>query len=138
MSQAWLDRVAAELLDVEHDVRLALRSQSRGGAAEQHTRAARAGWRRLVLSAHEARALLRGAMPAAVSRSGLREPHARMTVALQAFGDHLVTLNEPERPLDGALSAAAALSDELARWQRVARWLQASRVAARNGRFHAT
>ncbi len=125
---AWLDRVAADLLHVEHDIRTALRAMARGGPQQHTTRGGR-GWRTLTIGANEARTLLRGAMPAPIVTTRLREPHARMVAALSQFSAHLVALNDPNRPPDAALAAAAALIEELTRWQKLARWMQACRRA---------
>jgi hypothetical protein len=126
----WLDRVAADLLHLEADLRTALRAMSRGGPQHHRTLGAgRVDYRTITIGANEARTLLRGAMPVPIGSTRLREPHARMMAALSQFSAHMVALNDPIRPPDAALAAAAALVEELTRWQKLARWMQATRRA---------
>ena len=123
---AWLDRVAADLLHVEHLLRTTLRSVSRGGKPERlfaHDR--------IWITGVEARTLLRGAMPAPIAATRMRQPHARVLAAMSIFSGHLVTLNDPlqaARP-EAAISAACQLVDELRRWAFVGRWSAACRAA---------
>ena len=121
---AWLDRIAADLLHVEQDLRTTLRSLSRGGAP-----ARLAGWNRLVITPAEARTLLRGAMPAPIATTRLRTPHARLVAAMSVLSGHLVALNDPLHRPEAAIGAAVQLADELKRWTYVARWGAACRLA---------
>ena len=122
----WLDRLAADLVHIEGELRIALRAIARGG--RQHQRTQMAGiMPGITISPVEARTLVRGAMPAPIASSRLRQPHARMVVALQLFGAHLVALNSPTHPRAAAIAAAADLVDALQDWMRRAAWMEASR-----------
>ena len=123
---AWLDRIAADLLHLEQDLRTTLRTVSRGGRPPP-----RARWDRLEISTAEARTLLRGAMPAPIAATRLREPHARLVAALSVLQGHLLTLNDPwvrNRP-GAALAAACSVMDELRRWIGIVRWTSAAQQA---------
>lgn len=122
----WLDRLAADLVHIEGELRSALRAIARGG--RQHQRSRMAGiMPGITISPVEARTLIRGAMPAPIASSRLREPHARMVVALQLFGAHLVALNSPVHPRGAAVAAAADLVEALQDWIHRTRWMEASR-----------
>ena len=137
---SWLDFAAYELLCVQAELRQALRAITRhGGPSTVRTRGGR-GWQTLTLGLHEVRALLRGAMPAPIAANNrtLREPVARVVVALDLFNRHLLALNDPAALPEATLPAAAALADALAEWQRsvgrvAGRRYKAPRVAGRAG-----
>ncbi len=121
----WLDRVAADLLHVEHDLRVTLRSISRGGSPVRM----RPGRQWVELRVGEVRTLLRGVLPAPIAGSRMREPHGRLVAALSIFQGHLVALNDPLQRPEAAIAAACQLLEELRRWAYVARWSAACRVA---------
>lgn len=122
---AWLDRLAADLLHVEGELRAALLAIERG---RPHPRLS-GPLRRILISREEARTMVRGAMPAPIAATRLRQPQARMVVALQRFGAHLIALNSPLHPRAAAVAAAADLVDALQDWMHRARWMEASRRA---------
>lgn len=128
---AWLDRIAADLVYLETDLRAALAALRRG---QPHPRLSPLTWDRIDIRAHEARTLIRGAMPVPIALSSLRGQHARMTAALGLFSQHLVAMNDPH-PLtaEAAIAAAAALLAELREWHRRAEWMRATRAAGVRG-----
>lgn len=142
----WLDRLAADLLYVEGELRAALLAIRRGRAPHPRTRmagpganpAAFAGLPSITIHPNEARTLIRGAMPAPIAGSRLRRPHARMVAALHIFGQHLLALNSPTHPRGAALAAAADLADALAAWQHAARWQDATTRAGSSWQFPIT
>ncbi len=121
---AWLDRIAADLLHVEQDLRTTLRSISRGGKPPRL-----ASWNRLEITTFEARTLLRGVMPAPIAVSRLRRQHGRLVAALSVFSGHMLALNDPMRRPDEALAAACSMVDELRSWIATVRWQAAARKA---------
>lgn len=124
----WLDRLAADLVHVESEVRAALLAVAR---RRPHPRL-HGPFGQFLISQHEARTLLRAAMPAPIAATRQRDPHARMLLALQLFGQHLLTLNNapPHRSIrTPAVGAAVVLLDELREWVRVAQWREATRRA---------
>ena len=124
---AWLDRLTADLLHLETDLRLALVALRRG---QPHPRLSKLTWDRIDIRAHEARTLIRGAMPVPIALSTLRGQHARMTAALGLFSQHLVAMNDPHpTTAEAAIAAAAALLTELHEWHRRAEWTRATRAA---------
>jgi hypothetical protein len=136
---SWTERTAAELLDLEAELRPLLRRLllERGAVAPVDpksrrlaTRSATAGSATITLSAREIRTLLRAAMPVPVTLSrAMRTPHARMNAALGVFAARLLALGEAHRMADEAIAAGLALRDELAAWIDAARWVQATRRA---------
>ena len=124
MTTAWLDRIAADLLHLEQDLRATLRSLARGGSPDRA-----AGWNRLTITPAEARTLLRGAMPAPITATRQRTPHARLVAAMSILSGHLLALNDPTHQPEAAISAAVQLTDELRRWVYVAHWSAACRRA---------
>ena len=127
MTTAWLDRVAANLLHLETDLRTTLREISRGRKPPRLS-----GHHRLEITTVEARTILHGTMPAPIAVSRLREPHARLVAALNIFRSHLTRLNDPlALTIDPefVLSAATTLIEELKVWHRIIRWKTACRRA---------
>lgn len=135
MAAAWIDQLAADLLDLDAELRPLLRAMAYDAAAQApgrarvSTAAAAADWRTVTVTAHEARALLRAAMPAPIAATRRRTPHARMVAALQLFAAHLLALSDAARDPAHAIAAATSLQDELRRWLDAARWSQACRAA---------
>ena len=131
---AWIEALAADLLDVEAELRPLIRAlhqhhdSNTTGPVQGTTTHARYG-RTISISANEARTLLRAAMPLPISSTRLRQPHARMLAALQLFTGHLLTLNDPLAAPDTAAAAGASLLAELRTWIATARWHQACRAA---------
>ena len=122
---AWLDRVAADLLHTEQQVRSALRR-----ITANETEPRQIGWRSLEISVLEARTLLRGVMPAPIAIDHrLRRQHGRLVAALSLLSRHLLALNDPLHQSDAAIGAACLVVDELRDWIALARWRAATRRA---------
>ena len=134
-ASAWIDRTAADLLDLEAELRPLLRrlaynaADRRSGEHAVETAAAPRAHRSVTISATQARTLLRAAMPVPVAATHLRQPHARMLAAMQLFSAHLLSLNDPATAPAAAAAAGAALLAELRTWLEEARWHQACRAA---------
>jgi hypothetical protein len=135
---AWIDRLAADLLDAEHAVRRALRENVTLHKNLPPMRAyrvatkfgGRPGAQTVTMTRAEARALLRAAMPAPVAvAKPLRAPHARMTAALSLFHAQLLLLNDALADPGQAAAAALALRAELDGWIAATRWRQATAKA---------
>ena len=124
MTATWLDRIAADLLHVEQDIRRTLRNISRGEPSPRQI-----GWRDLRITVPEARTLLHGTMPAPIAGSRLRRQHGRLVAALAILSGHLVALNDPLRRPEAAIGAACSLMDELRAWIEAVRWQAAARRA---------
>ena len=137
----WINSIASALLDAESALRAALRPTEPDAGwplpgrpphrtpTSTATPAGSGGKPSVTIGQHEARTLLRAALPQPVSASPLRGQHARMLAAVSIFSAHLLSLNDPfvaEDPAH-ALASAAQLLDELRAWMEAARWHQACR-----------
>ena len=125
---AWLDRIAADLLDIEQDLRTTLRDISRGRRTERELND---HYGSLRISFTEARTLLRGTMPSPIALTRLRGQHARLVAALSVLNGHLLMMNDPwhRNRTDAALDAACSVLDELREWVRITRWNAGTRRA---------
>lgn len=131
----WINRTARDLLKIEAELRPLLRGlryhrqTETAGQPPATTRAGQHG-DRVVLAAHEARTLLRGAIPYPVTtNTSLRQPHARLLVGLRTFGIRLLALNDPLSDPEAPIAAGLALVELLHEWLAVLRWQQACRAA---------
>lgn len=137
----WINSLASALLDAEAAIRTALRPTEpltgwpfpgRPPHATPHsvkTPAAGSGSPTITMAQHEARTLLRAAMPQPIGASPLRNAHARMLAATSIWSAHLLTLNNQPTADDpgAAIAAGLALAAELAAWLDATRWHQACR-----------
>ncbi len=127
MTTDWLTEISHRLMRLEGELRLTLRAHTR---CEDHPRI----WGRdtILITTNEARTLLHGAIPVPITTTRLREPHARVVVALSAFHRHLLAHNEAGlmtyQP-QIVLQAAMQLVGELRTWHRVVQWRAACRRA---------
>lgn len=125
---AWLEQIAAELLDTTEELRQLLRTAKYDRTAAQHpkTDAARYSQRSVTLSENQARALLRGALPAPIAASKLKAAHVKLNHAVALLVAQLFALNQPGRPPDHAIAAALTLQTVLESWLAATRWKQAT------------
>ena len=132
----WIEQLAAELLDVAGELRQVLRTAKHDRAAPQHasTRRGRTAARTVTLSEMEARALLRGALPAPIAASRLARPHAQVNAAIALYSAHLLSLNQAEADRGHAIAAGLVLAEQLAAWLAAMRWQQATKRARRSWR----
>lgn len=135
----WTNALASALLDAEADIRAALRPTEpvtgwpyagRPPHATPHsvkTPAAGRATPTITMAQHEARTLLRAAMPQPIGGSPLRGAHARMLAAVSIYSAHLLTLNDPLTAADprDAIAAGLALLQDLRAWLDATRWHQA-------------
>ena len=115
----WLDSIAEDIVNLEHEIRTRLRLITYGKLPDEP----------IELGAWQARTLLRWLMPARYANSRMRKPHARIIAALGEFAAELVTLNEPCHDEMVTRTAACRLIDELREWIRIVDWTAACRLA---------
>jgi hypothetical protein len=127
---AWIDQLRDQLLVTETELRRLVRRHHYDPpppGATLSTRGARGG-RGITIAEHEARTLLRAAMPVPMAAKHKRETHAAMVAALASFAAQLLDLNDPyagPRTVDGALD----LAESLRAWAARMRWHQATAEA---------
>jgi hypothetical protein len=127
---AWIDQLRDQLLATETELRRLVRRHHYDPpplGTTLSTRAARGG-RGITIGEHEARTLLRAAMPAPMAAKHKREAHADMVAALASFASQLLDLSDPfagPQTVDGALD----LADALKAWAARMRWHQATAAA---------
>jgi hypothetical protein len=93
--------------------------------AHLSTPAARGG-RSILISANEARTLLRAAQPFPQSAKPVREQHAAMLAALSTFAAMLLEANDPIGGGEAATAAALGLLETTRAWIAAQRWKQAT------------
>jgi hypothetical protein len=130
---AWIDQLRDQLLATEAELRRLVRKHHHDpppiGSTLQ-TRGARGG-RGITIGTHEARTLLRAAMPVPMAARHKREAHAAMVAALAGFAAQLLDLNDPYAG-PGTIAGALDLADSLHHWARRMRWHQAAAAAGAN------
>ena len=82
----------------------------------------------ITISAHEARTLLRAAIPFPMTTKARHRQHAALVAALATFAAELYGLSLPQAG-DSAIAAGLDLSAALNEWIRVMRWTAATTAA---------
>jgi hypothetical protein len=127
---AWIDQFRDQLLETEAELRRLVRRHHHDKpppGTTFSTRGARGG-QGITIGAHEARTLLRAAMPVPMAVRHKRDGHADMLAALAGFAAQLLDLNDPyagPQTVAGALD----LADSLRAWAARMRWHQATAEA---------
>jgi hypothetical protein len=135
-SARWIDQQTANLLETDTELRALLRQISRAKRSElqqlQTARAAKSP-QTVTLSAHEARTLLRAALPAPgpVFRGRARERHAAMLSVMSLFQSHMIALASGQgdavyRAERRSVATALDLIDALKAWTAEMQWRAAT------------